>query len=103
MRGGVAGMIVAEALAARPPAIVTKGAHCEGLAKQVACRWIDIGLEPLIAFLDEALACPTQCVSRNGNERSQIEYEYSWTHIGKKMTGTYNWILNGGKTPDWII
>jgi hypothetical protein len=29
--------------------------------------------------------------------------KYFWTHIGKEMTDNNNWILNVGKTPDWII
>jgi hypothetical protein len=32
-----------------------------------------------------------------------LNAEYHWQHIGRQMAETYEWILNGGTKPEWII
>lgn len=98
------GIAVAEALAAGTPAVVTKGAPWSGLTKQGAGWWIDIGVDSLVACLEEAM-------SRSASELAEMGYrgrewmtaEYSWVRISEQMAETYRWVVYGGTKPAWVI
>lgn len=96
-------MTVAEALAAGTPAIVTRGAPWSGLAQHGAGWWIEIGVDPLVACLEEALALPIQRLEENGaNGRRWIAEEFSWERIGRRMADVYDWVTKGGQAPEWV-
>lgn len=98
------GISVAESLAAGTPAIVTKGAPWEGLEAHNAGRWIEIGLDPLVAALEQMLSLSREELDAMGARgRSWMEAEFSWSTIGVKMAETYQWMISGGKKPDWVI
>lgn len=98
------GMTVAEALAAGTPAIVTKGAPWAGLKLKQAGWWIDIGIDPLVACLEDALSRTTDNLGEMGQcGRGWMEAEYSWVHVGRQMAETYRWILSGGNKPEWVL
>jgi len=98
------GMAVAEALAAGTPAIVTKGAPWAELEQRGAGWWIEIGVDPLVACLEQALACPTETLEHMGQQGPPwMEQDYSWSVIGRKMALTYQWVLYGGERPEWVI
>ncbi len=98
------GMSVAEALAAGTPAIVSRGAPWSGLEKQRAGWWIEIGVDPLVACLEEALARPSSDLAEMGlRGRSWMAAEYSWSHVGRQMADTYCWMVEGGEKPAWVI
>lgn len=97
------GMTVAEALAAGTPAIVTKGAPWGGLEKQGAGWWIDIGVDPLVACLEQALATPPKHLAEMG--RAGCEWmlrDYSWERIGMQLSAVYRWLLESGGTPPCV-
>ncbi len=97
------GMSVAEALAAGTPAIVSKGAPWAGLAQRGAGWWIDIGLDSLVACLEEALARTASELAEMGlRGRQWMEAEYSWAHIGQQMAETYRWVTSARNKPTWI-
>lgn len=97
------GMTVAEALAAGTPAIVTKGAPWGGLEKQGAGWWIDIGVDPLVACLEQALATPPTHLSEMGRAgREWMLRDYAWEGIGEQLAGVYRWLLEGGETPPCV-
>lgn len=94
------GISVTEALAAGAPAIVTKGAPWEELERQGAGWWIDIGVDPLVACLEDALARPSNDLAEMGlRGRDWMMETYSWTQIAMQMAATYQWVLNGGTKP----
>lgn len=101
------GMTVAEALAAGTPAIVSKGAPWAGLEQQGAGWWIDIGVDPLVACLEEALSrSPESLVEMGQRGRNWMKAEFSWTRVGQQMVEIYRWILEGqgvSTKPDWIL
>jgi len=97
------GMTVAEALAAGTPAIVTKGAPWGGLEKQGAGWWIDIGVEPLVECLEDALGMSSAHLTEMGRAgREWMLRDYSWERIGAQLSGVYNWLLEGGETPQSV-
>jgi glycosyltransferase involved in cell wall biosynthesis len=96
-------MTVAEALAAGTPAIVTKGAPWGGLEKQGAGWWIDIGVDPLVACLEQALATPPTHLAEMGRAgREWMLQDYSWERIGAQFSVVYRWLLEGGEPPPWV-
>lgn len=97
------GMSVAEALASGTPAIVTTGAPWAGLLEQRSGWWIDAGIDPLIACMEEALAqSPESLTSRGQAGRDWMIRDFSWQRVGMMMHQTYQWLLAGGTAPDWI-
>jgi len=98
------GMSVAEALAAGTPAIVTRGAPWEGLESNNAGWWIDIGIDPLVDALKASMSQPPEVLYGMGEQgKKWMDREYSWPSIGERMTKTYDWLLNGGDRPDWVV
>ncbi len=98
------GMAVAEALSCNLPVIVTKGAPWSGLDSRNAGWWIDIGVDPLVKCLEIALNTPLDKLQFMGKRGCDwMATEFAWQQIGQKMTSTYEWILGGGATPDWVM
>jgi len=98
------GLVVAEALAAGTPAIVTKGAPWSGVESHGAGWWIDIGVDPLVACLENALSLHSEVLSEMGwKGRDWMAEEFSWERVGHRMAETYRWIINGGDRPAWVI
>lgn len=98
------GVTVAESLALATPAIVSKGAPWSGLERHAAGWWIDIGVDPLVAGLEEALSCsPAQLAKMGFRGRRWMETEFSWAHIGQQMVETYRWLLDRSlPAPAWV-
>lgn len=97
------GMTVAEALAAGTPAVVSRGAPWAGLLEQRAGWWIEIGVDPLAAALEEALALPEEWLVEMGrNGRAWMEREFSWAEIGRRMALFYRWLRESGPAPAWV-
>ncbi len=94
------GMTVAEALAAGTPAIVSKGAPWGGLERMGAGWWIDIGLEPLVAVLERALAASPETLAAMGRAgRDWMLQDYEWESIAAQHAAVYRWLVGGGAAP----
>jgi glycosyltransferase involved in cell wall biosynthesis len=97
------GMAVAEALAAGTPVVVTQGAPWAGLEEQGAGWWIAIGLDPLIACLEQALSTSPQRLEEMGCAGHEwMQRDFSWQRIGPQFLTTYRWLLDGGAPPNWV-
>jgi len=99
------GVAVAESLAAGTPAIVSKGAPWEGLNTNGAGWHIDIGVEPLVSCLEQALSCEPEQLRRMGHAgRDWMRREYSWDSVGERMYETYRWLCGErSQQPDWVF
>lgn len=97
------GMAVAEALAAGTPAIVSKGAPWQGLETTGSGWWIDIGVDPLVACLEKALAISTDDLAAHGAAgREWMLKDFSWYQVASMMDTTYRWLNEGGESPSWV-
>jgi glycosyltransferase involved in cell wall biosynthesis len=98
------GLVVAESLAHGTPVITTKGAPWAGLQANDAGWWIDIGVEPLVACLIEAMSLSSDELSAKGARGfAWMEREYSWPIIGEQMLETYRWISGRSVAkPAWV-
>jgi glycosyltransferase involved in cell wall biosynthesis len=94
------GMVVAEALAAGVPAIVTTGAPWQGLGFNRCGWWVEQGVEPLLAALLNATALPSskrQAMGMRGRE--WMKAEFGWEAIGSRMRDLYVWLAGRGDRP----
>lgn len=98
------GVSVAEALASGVPAVVSKGAPWSGLVDHDAGWWVDEGLDPLVAALQEAMSTPLDILEGKGtNGRRWMQSDFSWDRIGRLMSETYEWVLNRGVRPECVV
>jgi len=98
------GIVIAEALATGVPVITTKGTPWAELEAHDCGWWIDIGVDPLVRALTEAMNLPPEeryAMGRRG--RQLVELNYSWDTIGKEMLAVYEWVLGGGGAPGCVI
>jgi glycosyltransferase involved in cell wall biosynthesis len=97
------GMVVAEALACGTPAIVTKGAPWSGLAGNRCGWWIENGVDALRASLIHAMSLPKDELHTMGQRgRQWMKRDYSWDMQAENMRCAYEWLLHGGKKPDFV-
>ncbi len=100
------GMTVAEALAVGTPAIVTRGAPWSGLGPHRAGWWIDVGVDPLVACLEEAMSrSRSELMGMGQSGQEWMKEEFSWVGIARKMLETYHWLLSGASAinrPAWV-
>lgn len=98
------GITVAEALACEIPVIASKGTPWDGLVKERCGWWIDIGVEPLIVCLREAMKLSDDERMEMGRRgRNWIERDFSWASAANKMISAYSWLLHGGNRPNHVI
>ena len=97
------GMTVAESLASGTPVIVTTGAPWRGLDAHQSGWWIDLGIEPLVAALENAMRLSRcELAGRGENGRQWMAADFSWRTVARKMDLTYQWLLHGGDVPGWV-
>jgi len=97
------GIVVAEALANYTPVITTKGAPWKDLENYNCGWWIDIGVQPLVNSLQDAMACSEEDIIKKGkNGRRLIEEKYGIASVAKKMVALYSWVLNKTDKPNFI-
>lgn len=66
--------------------------------------WIDIGVEPLVDALHEAIGlmdCERYQMGING--RALVESKYTWPAVALQMKASYEWLLHGGRKPEFIM
>jgi glycosyltransferase involved in cell wall biosynthesis len=97
------GMVVTEALIREIPVIASKGTPWEELITRNAGWWIDIGVQPLVEALQEALRMPEeQRIQMGQNGRKLVEEKYSIETVASQMVQLYQWILKGGEKPEFV-
>jgi glycosyltransferase involved in cell wall biosynthesis len=96
-------MTVAEALAAGTPAIVSVAAPWSRLTDEGAGWSIELGIDPLVACLEEALSLSRGQLAQMGLAgRRWTAAEFAWRAIGEQYAVTYQWLLDGGDRPSWV-
>lgn len=94
------GIVIAEALASGKPVITTRGAPWQEIAAGNCGWYIDIGVEPLAAALEEAMESSVKgLLDMGGRGRQLIERCYGWSSIAQRMADAYRWVLAGGEPP----
>ena len=96
------GVVVAEALAHGLPVITTRGAPWADLQKYDCGWWVDIGVDPLLNALKEAIALSDEQRQAMGVRGQAYVRRYSWVDIASQMIDVYKWILGQAPKPDCV-
>jgi glycosyltransferase involved in cell wall biosynthesis len=97
------GVAVAEALAAGRPVITTTGTPWQALIREQAGWWVEVGVDPLVGALTDALGqSPSVLAQRGQRGREWMTREFSWQSVGLRMEQCYRWIVNGGHPPSFV-
>ena len=98
------GLAAAEALAHGVPAILSKNMPFSDLNKHRCGWWVDNDLSTLSKALDTAMSISKEELQQMGARgKMWMESRYSWHSIGQKMVRSYEYVLNGGGRPKWIL
>lgn len=98
------GMVVAEALVNGTPVISTKGAPWKGLVENGCGWWIDHGVDPLVATLDDAMAMPRAALKLMGAKgRSWMTRDFSWDRVAADMIQVYRWCAGLDGKPGFLV
>lgn len=96
------GVVVAEALAHGLPVITTRGAPWEDLVTHRCGWWIDVGVEPLVPALREAMALTDEQRAAMGARGRDYVSRFDWGRIAEQTLALYRWILGRGARPDVV-
>ena len=90
------GITIVEGLAAGLPVIATKGTPWQELETCNCGWWIDIGVEPLVNALKEAMSLSDEERAAMGARgRKLVEEKYTWKAVVNAMVKGYEEVLNG--------
>ncbi len=97
------GMTVAESLSSATPVITTKGTPWGALRENRCGWWIEQGMEPLAAALEEAMRMGASELSSMGqNGRNWMKRDFAWEAIARQMVIAYRWSRFGGPQPSFL-
>jgi len=96
------GVVVAEALSHALPVITTRGAPWADLETYECGWWIDIGVDPLVDALREAIALSDEGRQAMGRRGRAYVQRYDWADIAGQMIDVYKWILGQVAIPDCV-
>lgn len=88
------GIVVIDSLAGATPVITTKGAPWKILADRGCGWWIDIGVDPLVAALREAMSLSDEELGEMGRKgRALVEEKYTWDAISRTLVEEYSKLI----------
>lgn len=96
------GVVVAEALAHGLPVITTRGAPWADLQTFNCGWWVDIGVDPLVHALREAMALSDDERRAMGARGRDYVRRYDWGDIARQTMDVYRWVLEQGPRPDCV-
>lgn len=98
------GIVVAEALGFGVPVLTTTGCPWQELQTHKCGWWVEPTPAGIETALNEALRTTNEELSSMGRRgRRLVEKNYQWPGIAERMLEFYDWLLNGGRQPDFIV
>ena len=98
------GVAIVEAMAAGLPVITSVTTPWGVLRRENAGWWIDVGLEPLCAALEDAMARePAALRAMGARGKAVIQQRYAWPQIVQQMRSVYAWLLGRGEKPSCVL
>jgi len=89
------GNVIAEALAQGVPVLTTKGTPWQILEEQACGWWIDIGLAPLLAQLQDVLKLPPDGLREMGARGQALtKAKFDWDALTKELQDCYRWMID---------
>jgi glycosyltransferase involved in cell wall biosynthesis len=98
------GIVVAEALGYHVPVLTTMGCPWKELKTDRCGWWVEPTPSGIEQGLGVALATSDQELGEMGlRGRALVEEKYQWPGIAERMVEFYDWLLKGGKQPEFVI
>ncbi|MGC6456064.1 MAG: glycosyltransferase [Coraliomargaritaceae bacterium] len=98
------GIVVAEALSYSVPVLSTTGCPWQELQSHNCGWWVEPTPSGIEQGLEAALASSDQELSEMGvRARTLVEEKYQWPGIAERMIEFYDWLLKGGKQPEFVV
>ena len=98
------GIVVAEALGFGVPVLTTTGCPWQELQTHKCGWWVEPTPAGIETALNEALRTTNEELSSMGRRgRRLVEKNYQWSGIAERMLEFYNWLLDGGRQPDFVV
>lgn len=98
------GIVVTEALGYQVPVLTTTGCPWQELETHRCGWWVEPTPEGIEAGLNQALRTKNEELSVMGAlGRKLVEEKYLWPGIAERMLEFYDWILNGGAQPTFVV
>lgn len=98
------GIVVAEALGFGLPVLTTTGCPWQELQTHKCGWWVEPTPAGIETALNEALRTTNEELSSMGRRgRRLVEKNYQWSGIAERMLEFYNWLLDGGRQPDFVV
>ena len=90
------GIVVAEALWAGVPVITTKGTPWKDLVDHNCGWWIEVGVEPLVEALKEAMSISPEELREMGHKGHVLVHDkYCWEAVTRAMVSGYEEVISG--------
>lgn len=96
------GLVVAEALTHGLPVITTRGTPWNDLEKYDCGWWVDIGVDPLVQALRQAMALSDDERYTMGTRGREYVRRYDWDDIAQQTIDVYRWVLGNQPKPDCV-
>ena len=96
------GLVVAKALTHGLPVITTRGAPWADLTTYDCGWWVDVGVDPLVHALREAMALSDDERQAMGARGREYVQRYNWDDIAQHTIEVYRWVLGEGPQPNCV-
>ena len=98
------GMVIAEAMSCGVPVITTNGTPWQELNEKHLGWCIDLSIENLAKTISTAIDLGQEKLFELGQRCSKhIHNTYQYTEVAAKNKAVYEWIVLGGKRPEYLI
>ena len=97
-------MVILDSLSYGVPVITTKSSSWKDLEDFSCGYWTDINLQSIELALKNMLDLSTdELKMMSRNSKRLIEMKYTWEIIAQETLCLYNWLLNKGEKPEFVI
>ena len=97
------GMAIVEALSHSLPVLTTKGTPWSLLPERGCGWWVAPTMDHIAQALRTATALDAETLRGMGRRgREVVGTEFSWQQTATKLKETYQWVLGGGRNPDFV-
>lgn len=97
-------VVILEALGAGIPTLTTEGTPWEDLVTHRCGWWTGISVEAIADALLDVLKQPREALKEMGQRgMTLVRQKYTWPKIADQTITLYNWLLNGGAQPAFVL
>lgn len=97
-------IVIAEALAHQLPVITTQETPWQSLEQQNCGWWVEARIDAIATALKNATELPpTKLQSMGQSGRDLVAERFLWPKIAKQMLSFYDWLIDEGERPDFVI